>query len=93
MKKQFSPKEKAIVALEALKEIKTTAQIASEYQIHPTQVGVWKKQLLDGSPNIFSEKLIKNDHQKTIDELHQIIGQREVELNWLKKKLCPFKTP
>lgn len=90
MKKQFSPKEKAAVALEALKEIKSTSQIASEYQVHPIQVGVWKKQLLAGSPNIFSQKLEKEDHQKMIEELYKIIGQRDAELSWLKKKLSPF---
>ena len=93
MKKQFSPKEKATVAIEALKGIKTTSQIASEYEVHPIQVGVWKKQLLEGSLSIFSQKLEKENHQKTIEELYKIIGQRDVELAWLKKKLSPFNTP
>jgi transposase-like protein len=93
MKKQFTPKEKAAVALEAIREIKTTSQVASEYQVHPIQVGVWKKQLLTSSPKIFSEKSERNDQQKTIDELYKIIGQREAELAWLKKKLSPFNSP
>jgi transposase-like protein len=93
MKKQFTPKEKAAVALEAIREIKTTSQVASEYQVHPIQVGVWKKQLLTNSPNIFSEKSERDDQQKTIDELYKIIGQREAELSWLKKKLSPFNSP
>jgi transposase-like protein len=86
MKQQFSPNEKANIALEAIKEIKTTSQIASEHQVHPVQVGVWKKQLLEGSSRIFSDKVAKDDSQKTIDELYRIIGQREAELDWLKKK-------
>ena len=92
MKKNFSAKEKAAVALEAIKEIKTTSQVASQYEVHPIQVGVWKKQLIQNSPKIFSEKSAKEDHQKTIDELHRIIGQRDAELAWLKKKLGPFDT-
>lgn len=93
MKKSFSAKEKAAVALEAIKEIKTTSQVASQYEVHPIQVGVWKKQLIKNSPRIFSEKSEKEDHQKTIDELHRIIGQRDAELAWLKKKLEPFRSP
>ena len=93
MKKQFSPKEKAIIAMEALRGIKTTSQIAGEYQVHPIQVGVWKKQLLEGSPKIFSQKIERENHQKTIEELYKIIGQREAELSWLKKKLSLFDTP
>ena len=93
MKKQFTPKEKATVALEAIKEIKTTSQIASEHQVHPVAVGTWKKQLIENSPKIFSEKQKKDDKQETIDELYRIIGQRDAELSWLKKKLSPFDSP
>ena len=93
MKKRFTPKEKAAVALEALKEIKTASQIASEHQVHPVAVGTWKKQLIENSPKIFSEKNERDNQQKTIDELHRIIGQREAELAWIKKKLGPFETP
>ena len=77
MKKHFTPKEKAAVALEALREIKTMAQIASAYEIHPVAVGTWKKQLREHAPKIFAEKQERDDQQKTIDELHRIIGQRE----------------
>ncbi len=75
MKKQFTPKQKATVALEALKEIKTASQIASEYQVHPVAVGTWKKQLIENSSKIFPEKNEKDEQQKVIDELYKIIGQ------------------
>lgn len=91
MKKHFSPKQKAAVALEALRELKTMAQIASEYEVHPVAVGTWKKQLREHAPKIFAEKQERDDQQQTIDELHRIIGQREAELTWLKKKLAPFR--
>lgn len=93
MKKKFSPKDKAAIALEAIKEVKTTAQVASQYEVHPIQVGVWKKQLIKNAAKVFSEKSDKEDLQKEIDESHRIIGQRDVELAWLKKKLEPFKSP
>jgi transposase-like protein len=93
MKKQFTPKEKAAIALEAIRELKTPAQIASDYEVHPVSVGTWKKQLTENASKIFSQKNERDDQQKTIDELYRIIGQREAELSWLKKKLGPFKSP
>lgn len=93
MKKQFTPKEKAAIALEAIKEIKTPSQIAGEYGVHPVSVGTWRKQLIENSSKVFSEKNERDDQQKTIDELYRIIGQREAELSWLKKKLGLFRSP
>jgi len=90
MKKQFTPKEKAAVAIEAIKGIKTAAQIGSEYQAHPVAVGTWKKQLLENSPKIFSEKQERDDKQKTIDELYRIIGEKDAQLAWIKKNLVPL---
>jgi len=54
-KKQFSPQEKAQVALAAIKEEKTTVQISSDFQVHPTQIGLWKKQVLDYLPELFKD--------------------------------------
>ena len=89
MKKIFSPKQKATVALEALKGIKTTNQLSSHYEIHPTQVGLWKKALMENAEQIFSEKRRNETREKDelIERLYTIIGQRDIELEWLKKKL------
>ena len=89
MKKIFSAQQKAAVALAAIKGEKTVAQISSLFEVHPTQIGVWKKQALSGFQDIFSGKRKKDDHEQEekIDELYKTIGQREVELEWLKKKL------
>lgn len=91
----FSPQEKAQVALTAIKGEKTMAQISSEYQVHPTQVGLWKKQALDNFSELFKdnrkkEKQEKIDHQERLDNLYKVIGQRDIELDWLKKKLSIF---
>ena len=45
-RRQFSSQFKFTVALEAAKGLKTVNEIASEYNVHPTQVGTWKRQLL-----------------------------------------------
>lgn len=89
MKKTFTSQQKAQVALAAVKGEKTTSQIASLYEVHPAQVISWKKQVLSVPPEIFSDKRKKeNQTQDTlISELYKIIGQRDAELEWLKKKL------
>jgi len=91
----FTPQEKARVALEALKGEKTIAQISSNYQVHPTQVGLWKKQALNNLTELFKDRRKKEkqkeiEYQEQLDNLYKIIGQREIELDWLKKKLSVF---
>lgn len=94
MRKVFTPKQKAEVALAALKGEQTTAQIASTYEVHPTQIAAWKKQALEGMTEVFSDKRKKEnqDQDKLIEELYKTVGQRDIELAWLKKKLSPFKS-
>ena len=87
-KKTFSSEFKAKVAIEALKGHKTTNELASEFEVHPTQINIWKKQLLEGSKNLFSGKNEK-DMESVIEErdrLYTRIGQLAVELDSLKKK-------
>lgn len=91
-----SPQEKAQVALAAIKEEKTMAQISSDFQVHPTQIGLWKKQAIDNFPELFKDKRKKEKEdsvgrQAELDNLYKIIGQRDAELDWLKKKLQIFK--
>ena len=54
-RKNHSPSFKAKVVLEALKEEETTAEIASRYEVHPSQVRTWKRVLLEGASGIFSD--------------------------------------
>ena len=79
---------KAKVALEAVKGEKTIAQIASEYGVHPNQIGPWKKRLLEELPSIFSDRRKREEKEGAAeaDELYRQIGQLKVELDWLKKK-------
>ncbi len=87
-RKRYDSQFKATVALEAVKNQKTISQIASDYSIHPNQVGKWKKQLLEGLPQVFTNRQNGTDKEseKLIDEFYRQIGQLKVELDWLKKK-------
>lgn len=92
MKKNHDSKFKARVALEAIKGEKTIVQIASEYKVHPNQVGQWKKQMLEKLPEIFEkgDRKKEKDTSKEVDELYRQIGHMKIENDWLKKKLDPF---
>jgi transposase-like protein len=87
-RKKHSAEFKAKVALEALKGLKTINEIASEVQVHPSQINLWKKQLAEGVPSIFTNgpSHRQKDEEKLTDSLYQQIGQLKVELDWVKKK-------
>ena len=95
MKKTFTSSEKAAVAMAAIKGELTMSQIASRYEVHPTQIGLWRKQALKRLPDLFSDKRKKEnwDQDRLIEELYRTIGQREVELGWLKKKIVSIDSP
>jgi transposase-like protein len=90
-RKQFSKEFKAKVAIEAIKGLKTTAELASEFGVHPTQIAQWKNELREGLPDLFAGKKSaeEKDKDRLIEELYKQIGQLQVENAWFKKKL-PF---
>ena len=79
---------KARVALEALRMQMTAPEIAGKFGVHPQQVATWKKQALDGMPEIFSERRGKAEkyEEELKARLYEEIGHLKVELDWLKKK-------
>jgi transposase-like protein len=87
-RRQFSGDLKAKIAVEAIKGQRTIQEIASHYEVHPTQVTQWKKQLMEGAAEVFSngkEHAAEADEQLKA-ELYQQIGKLQVDLDWLKKK-------
>ena len=85
-RKRHAPEFKAQVALEAYKGDKTTNQLASEHEIASVQVSQWKKQLLQGVPEIFGREKKEVDQEALTAPLYQEIGRLKMELDWLKKK-------
>lgn len=88
-RRKFTAEFKARVALEALKGHRTVAELASEFGVHPNQISLWKKQFLETIPEAFSKRRDRDKKaQKDLtDRLYRQIGQLQVELDWLKKKL------
>jgi len=91
-RKRFSKEFKAKVALEAIRGHKTSAELASEHEVHPTQIGSWKKQALQAMPGLFSGKGEQQaiDHEAEKSPLYEQIGKLQMELHWLKKKSSPW---
>jgi transposase len=87
-RRTFTPEFKAKVALEALKEQKTAAQLAAQYGVHPTQIGLGKRQLKEQAAAAFgAEGLSKDDFEREKGELYEQIGRLKVEADFLRKKL------
>ena len=88
-KRKVYPKElRARVALEAIKENKTIAELSSEYEVHSNMISKWKKHLQDNIADIFIRKNEKDPNaEQQIDNLYKEIGRIQVENGWLKKKL------
>jgi transposase-like protein len=91
-RKQYSNEFKFKIALEAVKGVKTVSQLASEYNVHPTQIGTWKKQLVQQGNTLFTRP---NDQQQREQQdkeaaLYEQIGRLKMELEWLKKKAALF---
>lgn len=89
LRRVHSPVFKARVALEAIREQKTIAQLSSHFGVDSTQIAKWKKKALTGLGSLFSgntAKVQKRD-EELIRSLYEQVGQLKVENDWLKKKI------
>lgn len=92
MRKHYSAKMKAEVALSAIREGKTLSELSSEFSVHANQIIRWKKELLTRAEEIFGHEADKRGQEAEAREaeLYRQIGQLKVELDWLKKKSAPY---
>jgi len=89
MGKQYTSAFKAKVVQELLKEEKTLAQIASEYEVHPTQLKNWRSIAIEGMQSLFEKQdstaELKAAYEQQLTELYAEIGKLTTQVSWLKK--------
>lgn len=92
MRKNYPADFKAKVALEAVKGERSLSELASRYEVHPNQIGQWRKALLAGMQEVFSDKRHRKEQDGEAEKarLYEEIGRLKVELDWLKKKAAVF---
>ena len=81
---RYSSEFKAKVALAALTDSKTLAELASEYKVHPSRISNWKQELVENASDLFGKgkKKVVN-HDAEVAELHRVIGKLKAENDFL----------
>ena len=86
-RKQYSARFKAKVAMEAIRGGRPMNELAARFGLHPTQIAQWKKQALEGLPEIFANHRGQKGKGEPLEAvLYQQIGRLQMEVAWLKKK-------
>jgi len=93
-RKNHSPLFKAKVALEAMREERTLAELAQRHGVHPTQIRTWRKQRLEHAAEVFENgSPALEDAERRIRELHAKIGELTMERDFLSGALGRFGNP
>jgi len=81
---------KAKAALAAVRGDRTSSELASQFGVHPTQLGQWKRRLLEGAAELFSDDRRREvrEQDALIADLYEQIGRLQMETAWLKKKVA-----
>jgi len=66
IRKKYPPSFKVKVALEAIREEKTSAELASQYEVHPSQIRKWKRIAMNGMIELFTDNRQKRDKEKNL---------------------------
>ena len=86
-RKRYNAAFKAKVALAALKNEETMAELSKRFSVHPTMISNWKKSLLEGASDIFEKgKKSQKEPETNVDDLYREIGKLKVERDFLSRK-------
>lgn len=87
-RRKFTPGYKAKVAIEALKERSTLAELSKKYEVHPNLISKWKQEFIENSDKVFeTSKGKKEAPEVDLESLYSKIGKLEMERDFLKKNL------
>lgn len=84
-RRKFTSAFKAQVALEAIKERETLADLSKKFGVHAVMISKWKQDFLERSSTIFEAESTQQEIEQDKQHLYAKIGQLEVERDWLKK--------
>jgi transposase len=88
-RRKFDAGVKAKIALEAVREDATMAELAARHGVHPNQIYNWKKQLIDNAEQLFSggsSVAAEVQREGELTKLYAKIGQLTVERDFLSKR-------
>lgn len=83
-RRTFTAAFKAKVAIAALKDRESLAELSKRFEIHPNMISKWKQEFIDNSSKVF-EKDIDTENKVDVEKLYSKIGQLEIEKDFLKK--------
>ncbi|HET8686761.1 MAG TPA: transposase [Methanosarcina sp.] len=86
-RRKFTAAFKAKVAIEAIKERQSLAELSKHFELHPNIITKWKKEFLENSSHVFDQQSKEEGKDIDIEKLYAKIGQLEIENDFLKKNL------